>query len=411
MLNLPSPSHQPPAALPEREALRAAFAALAGLTAPADGALTKADVRDRHHPQRTARAERERAFVLAHAPRHLHHFADGRDVSPTRIHPEVRLVGSDPDAAALFRLASLLWSVPVSRGVGRRTRFLVWDRANDKLLGLFALGSPVFNLRARDGWAGWDASGRAARLRYVLDAFVLGAVPPYNLLLGGKLVAALTVTTETRHLLGTCHPDPLLAVTVTSALGRSSLYNRLRLPGLVTFERLGWSAGWGHFHVPQPLFARLRNYLAAVGHPYAQQHCFHGGPNWRLRLLRAGLDALGLPPEAVLRHGVRREVFAATTSPDAQAFLRAGGPVPSPVPVAQADVVQAAKDRWIVPRGVRRPDYKAWRTSDTVAALRAHFVVETPAAYSGVAKSGASGIAPTRRRASSGTRSLTRTAA
>src|SRR5262249_31539967 len=46
----------------------------------------------------------------------------------------------------LFRRASLTWAVPVSNGFGRRLRHLVWDEHNDKLIGLIAIGDPVFNL-------------------------------------------------------------------------------------------------------------------------------------------------------------------------------------------------------------------------------------------------------------------------
>jgi Druantia protein DruA len=38
----------------------------------------------------------------------------------------------------------------VSRGYGRRMRFLIWDQSNEKLIGLIVLGDPVFNLRVRD---------------------------------------------------------------------------------------------------------------------------------------------------------------------------------------------------------------------------------------------------------------------
>jgi hypothetical protein len=39
---------------------------------------------------------------------------------------------------------------------------------------------------------------RSGRHANVLDAYVLGAVPPYNRLLGGKLVAAMLRTKEVR---------------------------------------------------------------------------------------------------------------------------------------------------------------------------------------------------------------------
>jgi hypothetical protein len=57
----------------------------------------------------------------------------------------------------------------------------------------------VFALGPRDAWVGWDAPAKRERLRYVVDAFVLGATPPYARLLCGKLVALLITSDEVRE--------------------------------------------------------------------------------------------------------------------------------------------------------------------------------------------------------------------
>ena len=85
-----------------------------------------------------------------------------------------------PDASPSPALASLTWSVPVSNGFGRRLRYLVWDESNGKLMGLIAIGDPVFNLAARDKLIGWTSKDRNSRLVNIMDAYVLGAIPPYN---------------------------------------------------------------------------------------------------------------------------------------------------------------------------------------------------------------------------------------
>jgi hypothetical protein len=77
----------------------------------------------------------------------------------------------------LFRLAALTWSVPVSNGFGRRLRYLVWDNHNNKLIGIIAIGDPVFNLSVRDTLIDWDAKARGERLVNLMDAYVLGAGP------------------------------------------------------------------------------------------------------------------------------------------------------------------------------------------------------------------------------------------
>ena len=119
-------------------------------------------------------------------------------------------------------------------------RFLVEDAHNGKLIGLFGLCDPVFSVAARDAWIGWDLNARKARLRNVLEAFILGAVPPYSMLLGGKLVAMLCASDEVRRafqrkygegtslITGAPADGRLALIATTSALGRSSIYNRLR---------------------------------------------------------------------------------------------------------------------------------------------------------------------------------------
>ena len=99
----------------------------------------------------------------------------------------------------LFRFASLHWSVPVTTGYGRRTSFLVKDRSNDKLIGIFALRDPVIGLGPRDEAIGWTTEQRYDRLYNVYDAYVLGAVEPYRQLLGGKLMALATISNETTN--------------------------------------------------------------------------------------------------------------------------------------------------------------------------------------------------------------------
>ena len=126
------------------------------------------------------------------------HFANGDEIDPTEVLPRLEIVEADTWQSDLFRLASLTWSVPVSAGFGRRLRYLVWDDNNQKLLGIIALGDPVFNLKVRDELIGWTVKDRAKRLVNVLDAYVLGAVPPYNMLLGGKLVACLVRSKKVR---------------------------------------------------------------------------------------------------------------------------------------------------------------------------------------------------------------------
>jgi hypothetical protein len=158
------------------------------LEAPGTG---KDVVRLLHRDQRDVRLAANRKFISDRLPKLIKYFASGNDVDPARISPTLQQISSDTWEGDLFRLASLTWAVPVSNGFGRRMRYLVWDEHNGKLIGLIAIGDPVFNLSARDNLIKWDVHARGERLVSIMDAYVLGAIPPYNALLGGKMVACL----------------------------------------------------------------------------------------------------------------------------------------------------------------------------------------------------------------------------
>jgi hypothetical protein len=253
-------------------------------------------------------------------------------------------------------------------------RFLVWDDSNSKLIGLIGLADPVFNLAVRDEHIGWTADDRRKRLVHVLDAYVLGALPPYNMLLGGKLVAALVGTREIRDtfasrysgarglISGEVKPAALVMVTTSSALGRSSVYNRLRLGNYPLFRSLGYTSGWGHFHIPNRLFETMRAYLKARAHAYADNHQYGDGPNWRLRAVRQCLRMVGLNTNW-LHHGIAREVFVCELAKNVRSFLagRSTHLRNNRLPTV-ADVAAAARSRWLEPRAARRPEFALWRS-------------------------------------------------
>ena len=164
--------------------------------------MDKNRIRDLHHPAVLHRREVAKKGLLAHETTLLARLATGSEIDPLRIKPELIEVQRGSEDERLFRYAALHWSIPVSSGYGRRLRFLLIDQSNGKLIGLFGLADPVYNLGPRDAWVGWEADTRRRHLRYVMDAFALGAVPPYSFLLCGKLVAMLVASSEVRRVFG-----------------------------------------------------------------------------------------------------------------------------------------------------------------------------------------------------------------
>lgn len=333
-------------------------------------------VRTIHAVQRDDRLAASEAFIAQRYAKLIGYFASGHEVVPSQIKPRLQLILSDTWEGDLFRLASLTWSVPVSNGFGRRLRYLVWDDHIGKLIGIIAIGDPVFNLSVRDSLIDWTVQDRGERLVNVMDAYVLGALPPYNRLLGGKLVACLIRTRDiyddfskaygkTTGIISNQEKKArLLAVTTSSSMGRSSIYNRLKLDDTQYFRPIGYTGGWGHFHIPDSLFEELRDYLRVIGHKYADQHQFGEGPNWRLRSTRAALVALGFN-EDLLRHGIQREVFLCELADNAVQMLSSGRGKPKLATLKSAqEVAELALNRWVLPRAERQQDYLDWSRED-----------------------------------------------
>lgn len=357
-----------------------------GFQRASDGTLLPPDLdketyRSIHAHQRADKCFKNKKWVATKADQLIGYFASGTDVDVRGIEPRLEPVLGGTWQADLFRFAGLYWRIPISEGYGRRLRFLIWDDNNEKLIGLLALGDAVFNLRARDNLIGWDHERRAEALVNLMDAYVLGAVPPYNALLGGKLISSLVRTSDVveafevkyRNTVGIISKRKknahLAAITTSSALGRSSIYNRLKLGGRLLFEPIGYTSGWGHFHISDAIFEELRDYLKHVGDPYANGFKFGQGPNWRIRLIRRSLTLLGMNPD-LIRHGFARELFFCPIATNAIAFLRGDNKRIryDELPSVEA-VSKLALERWVIPRAERTPHYLAWRAEQFLEEL------------------------------------------
>lgn len=339
---------------------------------------SKDAIRAAHQLQRAERSTKQKAFLKANFPKLAQYFATGSEIDPATVRPRLERISSDTKEGDLFKLASLTWSVPVSPGFGRRLRYLVWDDGHKRLMGILAIGDPVFNLRSRDEYIGWTGDQRGTQLIHTMDAYVLGAVPPYNQLLGGKVVASLLRTREIYDdflavygaregvISGKVNQARLAAITTTSSMGRSSVYNRVKLDGMHYLMPIGYSSGYGHFHIPDRLFLELRDYLRTKDHRYADGHEFGKGPNWKMRVTRAALDMIG-ERSNLMMHGVKREVFICELASNTIAFLKGEA---AELDIRDLKTVKevgaAACHRWLVPRAARETGYLHWTRQNLV---------------------------------------------
>lgn len=335
----------------------------------------KRSIRKRHEHAVEKRIALAEAALARYEDRLLSLIASGNEVKPENIKP--RLVQVEPDTmeSKLFRYACLHWSIPVSSGYGRRLRFLIFDDSNGKLIGLFGLGDPVYAIKSRDEWIGWDSEAKAARLYHVMDAYVLGAVPPYSQLLAGKLVALATACDEVRQafakrygnrvslISGRKREPHLVLITTTSALGRSSLYNRVKLGKRRVFESVGFTGGWGEFHFSNGVYEDLSQFARQRCVPTAKQEKWGNGFRNRRELIRKALAKLGFTQD-LLNHGIQREVFVVPLASNAREFLRGHDPRPRYHSLPFAQAVKFWRERWLLPRVERNASFRDFESSE-----------------------------------------------
>lgn len=312
--------------------------------------------------------------------RALKYFASGDEIKPAEMKPRLEFVTS-PLQIDIFRYACLTWSIPVSPGYGRRMRFLVVDDSNDKLIGILGLSDPVYCLAVRDSWINWSDKQKRKKLWHAMDAYVLGAVPPYSYLLGGKLVALLATSNEVReHFINRYRGKPssilklvrdpyLVLLTTASAMGRSSMLNRLKRDGEMIWESIGMTAGWGHFHLGNGLFKDISDFMRLEHPDKFATYKFGGGPSWKLRIIRSCLQEIGIPDQA-LHHGIKREVFAAPLASNWRDFLIGQDQVPSFYDRPTSDLISYFRERWLIPRSLRDQRYRDFTREDVQRIVR-----------------------------------------
>lgn len=338
--------------------------------------LDKEGLRQIHRPAYQLEIATRQGGLCRNLPKYLPFFADGHEVIPEHIDPALVEVTTEQQHN-LFRVARLLWSLPFSKGYGRRLRFLIMDRANGKLIGLLALQSPPLSFSARDRLFRYPPGRKTELVNQTMDIQTLGAVPPYNRLLGGKLVGLAAASNEIRQIYWRKYsgritemeqrilPPHLVALTTTSAFGRSSLYNRLSYNGTIIAESLGYTEGYGTFHLME-LYPLFREFLESQG--ISTRGGFGTGPRRKWQTMVRALDRLGLSSD-LLRHGVKREVFLFRLVDNLEAYMEGHDAEPVYRHLPFSELVAWWQKRWLLPRAERVDGWREWRKEEIKSLL------------------------------------------
>jgi hypothetical protein len=201
-----------------------------------------------------------------------------------------------------------------------------------------------------------------------MDAFILGAVPPYSSLLCGKLVAMLVASNEVRDafkrkysgretVISSARLDGRLAlITTMSALGRSSIYSRLKYRNRLLYHSLGFSRGSGEFHFSNGLYGPIAEYATRYCKPTAKKQPWGVGFRNRRELIRKCLSKIGIPTRWNY-HGIEREVFAVPLAANSREFLRGEESRLRCYDQAAEDLFRWFRERWLLKRSQSDPRY------------------------------------------------------
>jgi hypothetical protein len=290
---------------------------------------------------------------------------DGRDIKPAEIKLELREVRRGSTCEVLYRWWNLVWwSIPYQRSYGRQMRFLLWDKTHDAPFGLIGLQSPVLKMAVRDRALGLPKEDLDFWINQSLHAQRVGALPPYNQLLGGKMAALALTCNELTEAYSAKYHDSitllkgrqiasrLLFMTTTSAFGRSSMYNRLKYHGEVIAECLGYTQGSGSFHIPDDLYAKLIGFLASRDVPIERN--YGHGPSRKLKLISTALRLLGLPSFEF--HGIKREFYLFPLVRNLRKVIQESA-APIPFDRSLRKLEDFWMKRWALPRAERRTDW------------------------------------------------------
>lgn len=301
--------------------------------------------------------DQNRTWINNHISLARQNLAQGKDVLNSNIEPVIEVCETQKQHD-LFRIFRYYWSSPYSDYVGRRIKLIIRDKGlpNKPIIGIAALGSPIIHIPERDEFIGWDKDLRTQNLIYTMDAYVIGALPPYNLLLGGKLISMLLASKEVRKIYEKKYKDritiidqkvsnKLVGIFTTSLYGKSSQYNRLKYKDTLLYEPIGHTKGFGTLHLSKETIQEMVRLLKM--HNKVISHSFGDGPSWVMRIIRVSGDLLGFDPKILLNHSFKRGIYFAPLAKNYKEILNNQEKKIEYYNYSSNELTNFWKDRWL----------------------------------------------------------------
>ncbi len=109
------------------------------------------------------------------------------------------------------------------------------------------------------------------------------------------------------------------AIVTTTLFGHSAVLNRLKHKDNKLWHNLGYTRGLGTMHFSLKTVGMAKELL--------ERKCINvpdrliSGPNWKLRLMRTAIEAVGFNAEEYLSHGYKRGIYLMEYAENTKDFL------------------------------------------------------------------------------------------
>jgi len=303
---------------------------------------------------------KNKEWIDKHYKYAISNLANGIDVYHSEIQPIIEVCNT-PKQHVLFRFFRYYWSSPYSNYVGRRIRLLIRDRAikNKPVIGIAALGSSIIHIPDRDTWIGWETKQRTENIVKTMDAFVIGALPPYNYILGGKLISYILASNEIRKIYYNRYcsqktiikkriESDLVCIFTTGLYGKSSQYNKIKYKNRLLYIPVGYTKGYGSIHLSEETIREMITFLRK-NHIIISNR-FGSGPSWRMRVIRHIGKLLDFNTDTLLQHSFKRSIYAIPLAENFKEILLGKREKPIYYNWPLNDLVDYWKDRWFLKR-------------------------------------------------------------
>ena len=221
------------------------------------------------------------------------------------------------NASEWVLVRKLIHTMDWNANPGRNQKYYVKDRTTDKILGLVSLGSDVTSIKVRDDFLGWkkDDKFENHKLNNTAIASTIVCVQPLGFnMLGGKLIASMTTSSNVREQWKKDYDDLLVGITTTSLYGIHSQYN-----GIPLWKTLGESNGRILIKPDDDVYLVWNQWLKD-NHPEEHLKAISNtGP--KQNVIGCIFKHLEIKPKEY-QHGFRRGVYFANIYENGKEFLR-----------------------------------------------------------------------------------------